>query len=298
MEYKTLELRVGFTVFVAALVFIIGLMWFQGFKVARRTYEISAVFPMVGGISPGDKVNVNGVEMGSVKRVRLRESDVLVTIEIASSATIPDDSRIVLQTVGIMGERVATILRGTSEQYLKPGAIMHGTYDPGVAEALAFLGSITGELTRLTKDLERITGTLTENDNFKRAVDNLVATTGRFRTLIEKDAPGITEGVRSFRRSAETVDKLLTKHAGSLDTMMTSLAEASKGMPELVARMTSVTDTLAAITDRLQHGDNTIASLLNNRGFLDRLEKAVKDLDDLITDIKAHPKRYLKVEIF
>ena len=298
MQYKSLELRVGFTVFIASLVFIIGLMWFQGFKLARHTYEIHAIFPMVGGITRGDKVNLNGVEMGSVKRVVLREKDVLVTMELASSGRIPEDSRIVMQTIGIMGERVVTILLGTSDRFLEPGSIMQGSYDPGVAEALAFLGSIAGELTQLTKDMRRITGTLTQGDNFKNTVENLSAITERLRTSIDKNAPGFDAGMRSFRRSAETVDQLLTKHSGNLDTMITSFTEASKGMPELVRRMRALTDTLASITGTLQEDDTTLGALLSDRTLMDRLEKAVKDLDDLITDIRANPKRYLKVEIF
>ena len=298
MQYKSLELRVGFTVFIASLVFIIGLMWFQGFKLARHTYEIHAIFPMVGGITRGDKVNLNGVEMGSVKRVVLREKDVLVTMELASSGRIPEDSRIVMQTIGIMGERVVTILLGTSDRFLEPGSIMQGSYDPGVAEALAFLGSIAGELTQLTKDMRRITGTLTQGDNFKNTVENLSAITERLRTSIEKNAPGFDAGMRSFRRSAETVDQLLTKHSGNLDTMITSFTEASKGMPELVRRMRALTDTLASITDTLQEDDTTLGALLSDRTLMNRLEKAVKNLDDLITDIRANPKHYFKIEIF
>ncbi len=298
MEYKSLEIRVGFTVFVASLILIVGLMWFQGFKVGRGTYQIHAAFPMVGGIGPGDKVNLNGVEMGSVKRVQLRERDVLLTMDISRRARIPDDSRIVLQTVGIMGERIITVLLGTSEKFLEPGATMQGVYEPGITEALAFLGNIMDDLTELTKDMQKIAGTLTQGNKLKGIVDNLAEISGRLRALIERDAPGFESGVQSFRRSAETMDKLLARNEGNIDTLMTSFAEASKDFPELVKRMRAVTDELAEITNSLQKNDNTLGALMSDRALMDKLEKAVKDLDDLVTDVKANPKKYLKVEIF
>jgi len=90
-SYRALEIKVGFTVFIAGVILIIGLMWFQGFKISRDYYELHAVFPQVGGIDPGDEVNVNGVERGSVKSVSLRESDVLVTMEIDSDTRIASD---------------------------------------------------------------------------------------------------------------------------------------------------------------------------------------------------------------
>jgi phospholipid/cholesterol/gamma-HCH transport system substrate-binding protein len=298
MEYKSLEIRVGFTVFIASLILIVGLMWFQGFKVGHGKYQIHAVFPMVGGIGPGDKVNLNGVEMGSVKRVQLRDRDVFLTMDISKRARIPDDSRIVLQTVGIMGERIITVLLGTSETFLEPGATMQGEYEPGITEALAFLGAIMDDLTQLTKDMQQIAGTLTQGNKLKGIVENLAAVSGRLRALVERDAPDIESGVKSFRRSAETMDRLLARNEGNIDTLMTSFAEASKDFPELVARMRAVTDALAEITNSLQKSDNTLGALMSDRVLLDKLEKAVKDLDDLVADVKANPKKYLKVEIF
>jgi phospholipid/cholesterol/gamma-HCH transport system substrate-binding protein len=298
MEYKSLEIRVGFTVFIAALALTIGLMWFNGFKVGHGKYEIHAIFPMVGGIGPGDKVNLNGVEKGSVKRVLLRENDVLLTMEIDGDAKIPEDSRIVLQAIGIMGGRIITIMLGKSDRMLDRGSIMQGVYEPGITEALAFLGNIMDELTQLTKDMQRLASTLTHGDKLKMTVDNLAAVSEQLHTFLEQDAPAFGSGVQSFKRSAETVDRLLAKNSGNIDTMMTSFGAASKDLPELVRRMRAVTDSLAVITSSLQRGDNTLGGLMQDRALLDRLEKTFKNLDELITDIKANPKKYLKVEIF
>jgi phospholipid/cholesterol/gamma-HCH transport system substrate-binding protein len=181
---------------------------------------------------------------------------------------------------------------------IAPGAIMQGEYEPGITEALAFLGGIMDELTQLTKDMQRIAGTLTQGNKLKAIVENLTEVSGRLRTLIERDAPGLEAGVRSFRRSAETMDKLLARNSGNIDTVMTSFAEASKDFPELVRRMRAITDTLAGITNGMQKNDNTLGALMSDRALMDKLEKTVKDLDELVADVKANPKKYLKIEIF
>jgi phospholipid/cholesterol/gamma-HCH transport system substrate-binding protein len=298
MEYKSLELRVGITVFISAVILTVGLMWFQGFKVGRSEYELHAVFPMVGSISRGDKVNVNGVERGEVKRVELRDNDVLVTMGIDVGTNVPEDSRIVLQTVGIMGERVVTILLGSSGRFLEPGAIMAGVYDPGISEALAFLGNIMDELTTLTHDMRRIASTLTQGDKLAGSVDNLVVITREMRALLERDGPELHAGVRSLRRSAETVEGLLERNSGAVDTMFASFGSMSRDLPELARRMRSLTDTLAVVAAKLQRDDNTLGALVNDRAFMDRLDKTVKELGDLVADVKANPKKYLKISIF
>ena len=298
MEYKSLELRVGLTIFIAAVVLIVGLMWFQSFKISRSEYELHAVFPMVGSISHGDEVNVNGVKRGAVKHVELRDNDVLVTMSIDAGTNIPEDSRIVLQTVGIMGDRVVTILLGSSKRFLEPGAIMTGVYDPGVSEALAFLGNIMDELTTLTHDMRRIAGTLTQGDKLGRSVENLASITTELRALLERDGPELRAGVRSLRRSAETVEGLLARNDGEIDTIIASFGSVSRDLPELVRRMRGLTDSLAAVTATLRRDDNSLGALMNDRVFMDGLEKTVRELGDLVADIKANPKKYLKVEIF
>jgi len=298
MEYRPLELRVGFTVFIATLILIIGLMWFQGFKISRETYELHAIFPMALGATPGDKVYLNGVEMGKVKRVTLRERDVLVTIELSVKAKIPDDSRIVLQTIGIMGERIVTIILGSSPRFLEPGSIMQGVYDPGIAEALAALGNIMGELTQLTKDMQNIATTLTQGDKLKRTVENLADVTAQLNGILKRDTPDIEAGLHSLRRSAERVDGLLARNETNLDTILATAAAAGRDIPGLVKRASRLADSLAALTAKLERNDNTMGGLLADRTLLDQLEKTVKSLDELIADVKAHPKKYLKVSIF
>lgn len=298
MEHRSLELRVGLTVFIAAVILTIGLMWFQGFKIGRSEYELHAVFPMAGSVSRGDKVNVNGVERGEVKRVELRDNDVLLTMAIRTGTNIPEDSRIVLQTIGIMGDRVVTIMLGSSGRFLEPGAIMAGAYDPGISEALAFLGAIMDELTTLTRDMQRIAATLTRGDRLAESVDNLAVITKDLRELLEEDGPELRAGVRSLRRSAETVEGLLERNSGAIDTMVASLGAVSGDLPALVSRMRSLTDTLTSVAAKLQRDDNTLGALMNDRDLMDRLERAVGELGDLVADVRANPKKYLKIEIF
>lgn len=298
MEYKSLEIRVGLAIFAAAVALTLGLMWFQGFRVARSEYEIYATFPMVGGVSPGDKVNVNGVERGEVKRVELREKDVLVTMRIHTGTKIPEDSRIVLQTVGIMGDREVTIVLGSSEVNLEPGAVMSGVYDPGISEALAFLGNIMDELTVLTRDMQSLSAALTREGKLARSVENLSAITEELRSILQSDRNEFSAGLRSFRRSAETMDRLLSMNENSLDTIIASLGETSKEMPGLVRRIGILTDSLSAIASKIHGGEGTLGALVNDRTLMDRLERTVQELSELVADVRANPKKYLKVEIF
>ncbi len=298
MQYKSLELRIGLTVFIAALTLTIGLMWFQGFQTSRETYQIYAVFPMALGASQGDKVYLNGVEMGKVKAVQLRKNDVLVTVEVSAKAKIPVDSKILLQTIGIMGERIVTIVLGNSDSYLAPGSTMQGIYDPGVAEALASLGSIMGNLTQLTKDMQRVATMLTQGDKLKNTLENLAELTAELNKFMKANSPELSSGVRSLSRSAVRMDSLLAKNQTNFDTILTTYAAVGRDRPALVRQAADLADTLTAISAKLKSNDNTLGALLNDRTLIDSLDKTVKSLNALIEDVKAHPKKYVHVSVF
>lgn len=297
-SYRSLELKVGFTVLIAGLILIIGLMWFQGFKISSDYYELYAVFPQVGGVNPGDKVNVNGVERGSVKRVSLRESDVLVTMEIKSGTRIPEDSKIKLQTIGIMGERVVTILLGRSKRMLESGSIMQGEYDPGVSEAFSLLGNLADELESLTNDMADIAKALNNQEKLSSTIGNLSEVAEQLNEMLKKNLPEMEKGVASFSRAATRLDTVLATNEGKIDTMLSSFAAASRDLPSLVARVDSITDALHGIVSSLQSDSTTAGALLTDKEFLNRLEQAISNLDELLMDIKANPGRYMKIEIF
>lgn len=296
--YKTLELRVGLTIFIAALVLVVGVMWFQGFKMGKNYYVIHAVFPMVGGVDRGDEVNINGVEGGEVKDVVLRDRDVLLTLKIDASVRIPVDSNVGLQTIGIMGERVVSIVLGESDKYFESGSVMEGVYEPGISDALASVGLVMADLRELAADMHEVAGLLTEDENLKNAIGNLYSLTEELKAVVSENAPGLKAGVSSFRESAESMDALLERNAPRFDSMAVSLDDVSRELPELLDRIGRVTGHLADIAERLQDEESTIGALLQDRSLLDRLEQAIVGLDELVTDIKANPKRYLKLEVF
>ena len=297
-DERKLELRVGLTIFIAAVVLSVGLLWFQGFEIGKRSYELNAVFPMVGGIDPGDEVNVNGVEKGEVKRVTLVGAEVHIRMAIYADVEIPEDSEIILQTIGIMGERVVSIILGESERHLEPGSTLQGIYDPGMSEVLASFGNIMADLSELTKDISAIAETLTEGEDLRRAVANLAEITDELKGVLSRSAPGLEEGVDTFSKSAKRIDGLLERNEEKIDSVLASMDRASRGLPELVENMSAVTESLREVVKLLESDKSTMGALMRDRKLLDRLERTITSLDELVTDMKANPGRYLKIEVF
>jgi phospholipid/cholesterol/gamma-HCH transport system substrate-binding protein len=297
LEYKSLELKVGFTIFIAILVFTVGMMWLEGFKLRGERYEVHAVFPMVGGVNSGDAVNVNGVERGEVTRVSLREHDVIVSMTIDIETKIPEDSKVVLQTQGIMGERIVTIIVGRSEVILEPGSMIEGVYDPGISEALASMGKVMESLYMLTGDIREIAEVIRGNE-IAVTLNNLAKASEELTLLIEDVSPSLRTGVSTLGSAAGKADSMLARHESRIDSIFINVEEAAALLPALASSAEELTETLKQVADRLQSEDNTMGALLNDKELLIKLESAVTGFDELVKDIKENPKKYLKIEVF
>ena len=297
MEYKSLELKVGFTVFIAILAFSVGMMWLEGFKLRGERYEVHAVFPMVGGVSSGDAVNVNGVERGEVTNVSLRERDVIVSMSIDIETLIPEDSRVVLQSQGIMGERIVTIIVGRSEVMLEPGSMIEGVYDPGMSEALASMGKVMEDLHWLTADIREIAEVL-RGEEIAETLKNLAEASEHITVMIRDLSPDLKTGAAAFSSSAIRADSMMARNEAKFDSIVVNLDMAAKKLPAIAESVGELSGALRNVTDRLNSTDNTMGTLLNDKELLLRLEAAITGLDELVTDIKENPKKYLKVEVF
>ncbi len=98
-----------------------------------------------------------------------------------------------------------------------------------------------------------------------------------------------------MNNASEVVANLRTMSA-NLDSLSAELNQLP--LPETMASVQATVDNLKEITERLQSNESSVGMLLNDPGLYNSLNNTVASLDSLITDVKAHPKRYLKFSVF
>ncbi|NIM19246.1 MAG: MCE family protein [Candidatus Latescibacteria bacterium] len=297
MTPKALEVRVGITVVVASTILIVGIMWFQKFKLVERRYDFFVQFPEVGGLTPDDPINVNGVERGRVGDILLRERDVLVEMGVLEGVKIPVDSRITLRSLGIMGERFVAIKSGSASVFIQPGDTLIGKMHAGMSEVLGGAGKVLEELTETTRELRSVLLTVTGGEKLQTSMENLQELSRNLRNLTEEDKP-LLVAIQKFERVSSKLDSLLTRRYAALDSSLASVGRAGQRFEVAVKNLTEASDALKDIGEQLRTGDGALGRILFEENFLDKLNRTVADLDTLIIDIKKHPGRYLSFSLF
>lgn len=142
MESKrNLEMKVGLFIFVGLAILTVLVFSIQKFYFFQPRYNIRLVFNFVNGIQVGAPVRFAGVETGEVERLGffynedLGKTQVEIFAHIRGNIKIPKDSRVQINTLGLLGERYLEITPGEEyDQYFKEGDTFIGTDPVSISE--------------------------------------------------------------------------------------------------------------------------------------------------------------------
>jgi phospholipid/cholesterol/gamma-HCH transport system substrate-binding protein len=113
-----LELKVGTFVFIGLVILVIFVLSIGGFKTWSSGYRVNLTFNFINGVKLGAPVRFAGVDVGEVKKIILEprptENRTVVRLEvwIRDVVSIPADSTVWVNTLGLLGEKYVEIMPG------------------------------------------------------------------------------------------------------------------------------------------------------------------------------------------
>lgn len=99
-------------------------------------YSVIANFPSVGGLKPGSSVEIAGVEVGRVEKIRLVNDEAQVVLRVNTDVKLSEDSIASIKTKGLIGEKFIRISPGGSDQIIRPNGRIRETEAPVDLEEL------------------------------------------------------------------------------------------------------------------------------------------------------------------
>lgn len=298
MTSRRTEIRVGSVVLFAAFIFILSVIWLKDYRLNNHRYHLAVLFPTVGGLTAGDPVRVAGVRKGEVKEVQLRTTDVLVILSLSGEVQLPEDSRISIQSIGLMGEKFVSIEPGSSSTSLSLDGPAEGQFRAGVPEVM----SEVGELIRLVRDvagsLHETIGNPEARASIQESLENIRKFSSVLADLLDQQEGDLTLALRDLRSASKGFRELVADDGSRIDSTVDRFHQASVDLTELTQQLMEVSATFKRIADKIERGQGTVGAFVQDETLYRDLKKTVQNLDELIVDIKAHPKKYLRLELF
>ncbi|WP_445664256.1 MlaD family protein [Fodinibius sp. AD559] len=304
------ELKVALTILAAIVLGFIGYRMMSDLPVFRQSQVIHSTFERTDGLSPGNYIYINGVKVGSVKRMELTEDDsVAVTFNFELGVDIPKNSVAYLQSSGLLDEKAIIIERGDSTEMLEYGDMMRGEYRPGMMETLKGEGQeLSEDVSESFEKLNRFLAQLNKvlDDDAKGRIDsvfqNLNKTSDNIATIFENRRSEIESSLKHAERFLANVDTMSSRNKSKVDSVLTGLDKSLKELEILSKDLNKTNSELQEILTKINDGEGSLGKMVNDPALYDNLESMTREMDSLIKNINENPRKYLKhmrlIEVF
>lgn len=292
--YQT-QLKVGIFTLVVLAALIVGYLWLTSSLNLKAQQDLRVRFDDVQGLEIGDKIVYRGMEIGRVRDVINQQQSILVVGKISRELKLPVGSQFLVTDSSLMGGKVLSIYPGDQQGYLSLSGIQSGGSPAGIMSIVSKASAAVDEVTRLLIDLRRENGLLERTNNLMdsagKAVDNVDTSISGLKTELS--------------RTILQVDNLTGQLNAAVAANRENLDQAIGSAPQTMNKINHNLDSLQVLSsklhlavDSINEGKGSAGKLLTKDELYDKLLKSVSSLDSLITDVKAHPKKYLKFSLF
>jgi phospholipid/cholesterol/gamma-HCH transport system substrate-binding protein len=310
------EIKVAVIFVVAISVLVWGIMYLKGLEIFTHKRVIYAVYDRVNGLVKANPVTINGLKVGQVKNLyfsKINKGRIIVELYIADDYPIPKNSQATITSSDLLGSKEVAITLGNSPEAVKEGdtikSMTEATFGEAVSQQLAPLKKkaegLISSIDTLVGSFQDLLNKETRNnliasiEHIKLSLDNLAHMTANVDTLIDKERNNLAAIINNIasissnlKQNNEKINTIFTNFSALSD----SLAKAN--IPATFNQINKAVTDLTVVLDKVNKGQGTIGQLVNNDSLYKEVTKAAKDLNLLLEDIKANPKKYVKVSVF
>jgi phospholipid/cholesterol/gamma-HCH transport system substrate-binding protein len=261
--------------------------------------------------------------------------EVVMRLDRRVEARVTTESRATLGSLGLLGEKAVDIQGGTAGTPVQEGGYLPGGADDPVKGLLSDASSSTEHLRRILARMDSGEGTIgkaiRDDELYVRMTDvsfrlqnlmtKLESGRGPLGRLVNDDqmSQRLSDSVRLIADvlqrveagegalGALTKDEQLTRDLRSLASGLSEVAgrlalgEGALGRllndDELGRRVDSVTARLDRVLAQVEQGEGTAGKLIQDAELYNNLNGTLRDLRQLVTDVRKDPQKYLRVKV-
>ena len=300
MSTRDIEFRVGVVVLLGIILLAASLYWLQDYRLESRAQTVLVKFDDVGTLAIGDKVTIFGVRKGKVSDLHLADDGVVVEMLIARDVILTRDAQFVIKNLGVMGERFIAVKNGTDTVLLDVGDVIEGQYDTGLPEVMGLMGDMIVELRSLVHSFKKTIGSDSSLKKFDNTVKNLESVSSSLAEYMNRNQSRLDTTVTNFLEASRSMNHMLADNAERVDSVAVRFDRISINLEDFVQQLDTLSASARQFADNLNNSDGTLQLLIEDRRLYDDLRQTADNVDDLISDIRENPRKYinLKVELF
>ncbi len=297
------ELKTG----IIAISIIALVIWGYNFMKDQKVFDDSrtlyAEYKNVQGLAKSSPITINGLIVGKVQKISFhpaKEGVMVATLNFTDPIEFSSNSVAEIYSPDfISGKSLKIRIAYDDAPIAKTGDTLVGKFDSGI------LGTINEQIAPLQTKVESFivnTDTVMQNLNSVLDIQN--------QNNLKSSLIHLNATLSNFEKFSKKADKVLASNNNKIDSIlnnanvamnhfaqiMDSLEKADLGAT--VVRLQKTLDGFNELIAGIEQGNGSIGKLMKDDQLYLNLSNASKELEELLRDLKLHPKRYVHVSVF
>jgi phospholipid/cholesterol/gamma-HCH transport system substrate-binding protein len=299
------EVKIGLIVLGAAIALYWGVHFLKGKNLLSDQTYYYAIYDEINGLTPSNPMFLNGYKVGQVATVNLlndRTGRLVVKFMLTTPLDIYDKTEVRIVSTDFLGSKaINLIIKGDVK--LQSGDTLDASIGAGISEQVnAIIKPLQAKTEDLLTSMDTLMGQVNNvlDDKSIRDVKKILSNFNNISTKMDtgfvNQLSGIISSYKALADNLNANKDKLSHTLANFETLSDSLAkiEFSKTMANVDKALIDFAQTF----QKINTGEGSLAALLNDSTLHHNLVKSSANLDSLLKDMKAHPKRYVHFSIF
>ncbi len=293
------EAWVGLFVVAGIAAVLITLLTMTNAALFRGRYILLTEVPNASGIRKGDPVLMRGVNIGRILRFRISPQGVEVRLEIEGEYPIPKDSRVEIKSSGLLGGMVADVIPGKSTENVGRGDRLQGGTGAGLFDKM---DALAGQADKIAVRMQNLLDERTVSD-LKGSAEGARESLTQLQAILKEQRDELRALTTSLRRTAESVDRATS--GPELQSTVKRLDQLTQRLDGTLGTVDRSSTSLETILARVERGEGTLGKLSKDEQLYKNaadatasLSKSADELQKLLADLRANPRKYINLKIF
>lgn len=287
--------KIGFFTLLAIVILYLGITYLKGLSISARSKTYYVSMTDVTGVNVATRVFVNGYKVGSVRKIDYdyrNNGKSILTLTLDPDIKLPQGTQVQVAQTLLSGAQVNLVL-----PEVETGAYINAkdTIPMSTRRSAKSLEQLQSEF------VPRISATLSRMDSVLLQANAILSNPNIEPTLadVRQSAQHINASSAQLQQSLRSLPTIMGRidHTSANVENFASRLDSLQ-LQETIANLESTSRELKSFTQRLNQSNGTVGRLLNEDGLYNRIDSVTTSLDALIQDIKAHPKKYVKLSLF
>lgn len=301
----TRELKTGIFAVVVIALFIWGYNYLKGinlFDGKINTYFTE--YSNVQGLNTASVVTINGVEVGKVVGITFnkdpeKRGQLIVEFSILEDFQFSKNSVAKIYSASLMGGKSLAVVPSYEGEMAKPGDYLKGEIESDIFSTVTEkLNPLQAKVENVIVKADSLMGNLNDiidlktRINIKQSIAQLNATLTNFHAASNNLNLLVSDNKIKLDKTIDNAEKMTSNFKKLSDT----LVQANLGVT--VKNLQTTVTNLNQVLSKINSGQGSLGKLLKDDNLYGNLTNASKELEELLRDMKLHPKRYVHFSLF